>query len=92
MQRYAHMRRSNVERAFQIHFDDCSYVCQPGLRLSRETRNSGRLKKKTSRLCLLSTTASEVRNDAVALDKTESRRYSVSRRAEILTLGSDPEH
>ena len=28
MQRYAHMRRSNVERAFQIHFDDWCYVCQ----------------------------------------------------------------
>lgn len=51
MQRYAHMRRSNVERAFQIHFDDCCYVCQPKLKLNGE-----RLKEPTGGKtgCLLS--------------------------------------
>lgn len=68
MQRYAHMRRSNVERAFQIHFDDCCYVCQPKLKLNGERLNSGPEKNRAV-FCLVSTTRSEVRNDAVAVDK-----------------------
>lgn len=93
MQRYAHMRRSNVERAFQIHFDDCCYVCQLKPKLGRERLFRGRQKKKKQAVfCLVSTTRSEVRNDAVAVDKKKSRLYSVSTFGENLHRRSNAGH
>lgn len=71
MQRYAHMRRSNVERAFQIHFDDCCYVCQPGAE-KRQIRNR---KEKQAVFCLLS--SREVRNDAVPWIKKDQAIFWV---------------
>lgn len=81
MQRYAHMRRSNVERAFQIHFDDCCYVCQPRLKGSRGEINTAAFKN-THTGCLLSRIDDEERGaqrcGCCGLKKTGTRRCSVS--------------
>ena len=55
MQRYAHMRRSNVERAFQIHFDDCCYVCQTHNKSIGEEEQIVDHPKKELVFCLVST-------------------------------------